>query len=57
MGQRESNDLTKEERLKDKMYRLGYEDASNKREFGSSLDGRDYDKHLEEQSAEQITLF
>lgn len=50
-------DLNNMTALCERMYRLGFEDAKNKKAFGESLQGEDTTFVYQGQEMEQLTLF
>lgn len=50
-------ELNSQTALQEKMYRLGYEDAKNNREFGESIKEETNVFTYNKQEVEQLTLF
>lgn len=50
-------ELNSQTALQEKMYRMGYEDAENKREYGESIRQETNKSTYNNQEMEQLTLF
>lgn len=57
MSQSTNTELTSQLELQEKMYRLGYEDAKNNREFGESVKAQPNKFTYNKEELEQLTLF
>lgn len=57
MSQSTKTEFTSEKALMEKMYRLGYEDAKNKKEYGKSLQEESNTFNYQGKQMEQLTLF